>query len=117
MLRVFRQSLINARFVKPLDAEMMIDLGQRFQRIITIEDNCVQGGFGSAVLEVLADNNINTDIITSWEYRTNLLNRAGWILLFDYLNLNPESMIETIINYWPELLKNSTWELRKIGEN
>jgi len=107
--------LINARFVKPLDTEMIIDLGQRFQRIITIEDNCLQGGFGSAVLEVLADNNINTDIIRMG-IPDEFVEQGKVDILFDYLNLNSESIIETVLNYWPELVENSSWELRKIGE-
>lgn len=107
--------LINARFVKPLDAEMIIDLGQRFQRVITIEDNCLQGGFGSAVLEVMADNNINTDIIRMG-IPDEFVEQGKVDILFDYLNLNPESMIEKILHYWPELVENSTWELYKIGE-
>jgi len=41
----------NMRFVKPLDEAMLHEIGQKFSRIITVEDGCIQGGFGSAVLE------------------------------------------------------------------
>lgn len=41
----------NMRFVKPLDEAMLHAIGKRFKKIITIEDGCIQGGFGSAVLE------------------------------------------------------------------
>ncbi len=41
----------NMRFVKPLDEAMLHDIGKRFKKVITVEDGCVQGGFGSAVLE------------------------------------------------------------------
>lgn len=108
--------LINARFVKPLDEALIAELGKRFTRIVTIEDNCLQGGFGSAVLEVLADHDIQTDIIRLG-IPDEFIEQGRVELLFDYLNLNAEGMIETIIDHWPELLKNTTWELRKIGEN
>lgn len=39
------------RFLKPLDEEMLMEIGKRFQRIVTIEDGAVTGGMGSAVLE------------------------------------------------------------------
>ena len=39
------------RFLKPLDEEMLLEIGKRFQRIVTIEDGAVTGGMGSAVLE------------------------------------------------------------------
>lgn len=48
--------VINARFVKPLDAELILAQARRTGRIITVEENALQGGFGSAVLELLQDN-------------------------------------------------------------
>ncbi|MBN1483324.1 MAG: 1-deoxy-D-xylulose-5-phosphate synthase [Chloroflexia bacterium] len=44
-------AVINARFVKPLDKAMLYGLARNFQRIVTVEENALQGGFGSAVLE------------------------------------------------------------------
>jgi len=52
-------SLINARFVKPLDSKLILDTVKRFDQVITIEDHVLEGGFGSAVLELFADNNID----------------------------------------------------------
>ncbi len=43
------------RFVKPLDEEMLHEVFQKFDRIITIEDGCLQGGTGSAVIEFMVD--------------------------------------------------------------
>jgi 1-deoxy-D-xylulose-5-phosphate synthase len=48
-------TVVNCRFVKPLDTELIIPLAQRIPRIITVEENVRQGGFGSAVLEALND--------------------------------------------------------------
>lgn len=50
--------VINTRFVKPLDAELLSQTATALKKIITVEENMLQGGFGSAVLEMLADNNI-----------------------------------------------------------
>lgn len=46
--------VVNARFVKPLDTAMIDDVAKRVGRIITIEDGQIQGGFGSAVAEHIA---------------------------------------------------------------
>ncbi len=43
-------------FVKPLDTELLHEVFSKFSKIITIEDGCLSGGFGSAVLEFMADN-------------------------------------------------------------
>jgi 1-deoxy-D-xylulose-5-phosphate synthase len=45
--------IVNARFIKPLDEELIISLCQRMKRIITVEENVIAGGFGSAVAECL----------------------------------------------------------------
>jgi 1-deoxy-D-xylulose-5-phosphate synthase len=46
--------VVNARFVKPLDTAMIDDLCSRFTKIITVENNVIAGGFGSAVVEYIA---------------------------------------------------------------
>lgn len=50
------------RFVKPLDAVMLHDVFTRFKNIITIEDGCLQGGMGSAILEFMSDHNYNANV-------------------------------------------------------
>ncbi len=46
--------VVNARFVKPLDETLIRDLYEKFRVIITVEEGVLKGGFGSAVLELLA---------------------------------------------------------------
>ncbi len=48
-------TVVNARFVKPLDQEMITRLAGRIPHLLTVEENVCQGGFGSAVLECLND--------------------------------------------------------------
>ncbi len=54
-------AVVNARFIKPLDREMILDLARNTGKLITIEENALAGGFGSAVLECLADEGV-TDV-------------------------------------------------------
>jgi 1-deoxy-D-xylulose-5-phosphate synthase len=51
-------TVVNARFVKPLDTELILPLAERIGKVVTIEEGCVQGGFGSAVAEALLDADI-----------------------------------------------------------
>jgi 1-deoxy-D-xylulose-5-phosphate synthase len=48
-------SVINARFVKPLDRELILDIASSCKKVMTIEEGILNGGFGSSVLELLAD--------------------------------------------------------------
>ena len=50
-------ALFDLRFVKPLDEEMLHDIGKRFDKILTIEDGVIKGGMGSAILEFMSDHN------------------------------------------------------------
>jgi 1-deoxy-D-xylulose-5-phosphate synthase len=50
-----RPTVVNARFVKPLDRELILSLAEKTGIIITVEENVLQGGFGAAVLEILEE--------------------------------------------------------------
>ena len=54
-----RVAVVNARWAKPLDEEMILCLAKGTKRIVTIEDHVVAGGFGSAVLELLERHGIH----------------------------------------------------------
>ena len=51
-------TVVNPRFVKPLDTELILPLAERIGKVVTLEEGCLMGGFGSAVAEALLDNNI-----------------------------------------------------------
>lgn len=51
------------RFVKPLDEQLLHEVFKRYAKIITIEDGCLQGGMGSAILEFMADHHYQADIV------------------------------------------------------
>lgn len=50
------------RFIKPLDEKLLAEAASKFKHIITVEDGVRKGGFGSAVLEWLSDNNYTTRV-------------------------------------------------------
>ncbi|KOR34732.1 MULTISPECIES: 1-deoxy-D-xylulose-5-phosphate synthase [Planktothricoides] len=51
-------TVINARFVKPLDTELILPLAEKIGKVVTMEEGCLMGGFGSAVAEALMDHNV-----------------------------------------------------------
>ena len=56
-------TVVNARFVKPLDTELIMPLAQRIGQVVTMEEGCLMGGFGSAVTEALMDNNVLVPVL------------------------------------------------------
>lgn len=51
------------RFLKPIDEDILQEVGTKFHRIVTIEDGVVQGGLGSAVIEYMADHNLHPQVV------------------------------------------------------
>lgn len=56
-------TVINARFAKPLDMELIAPLAKQIGRVVTIEEGCIMGGFGSAIAESLLDQGIAVPMI------------------------------------------------------
>ncbi|MBD2038867.1 1-deoxy-D-xylulose-5-phosphate synthase [Leptolyngbya sp. FACHB-321] len=55
-------TVINARFAKPLDTELILPLAQSIGRVVTLEEGCLPGGFGSAIAEALLDADISVPL-------------------------------------------------------
>lgn len=55
-------AVINARFVKPLDEGLILKYAKKIKNIVTLEEGTVNGGFGSAVIELLEDRKINANV-------------------------------------------------------
>lgn len=58
-----KAEVINMRFIKPLDVEMLNSIAKKFTKIVTLEENSIVGGFGSAVAEYFIDNNLKNDML------------------------------------------------------
>lgn len=57
-------AIYDMRYAKPLDTELIMEVAQRVQRIITLEDGVIRGGVGEAVIKLLNDHHIATPVVT-----------------------------------------------------
>lgn len=89
-------TVINARFVKPLDTELILPLAQRIGKVVTMEEGCLMGGFGSAVAEALLDNNVLVPLMRLGVPDT-LVDHATPEQSFATLGLNPSQMCDRIL--------------------
>ncbi|MEG4808111.1 1-deoxy-D-xylulose-5-phosphate synthase [Microcoleus sp. F8-D3] len=89
-------TVINARFVKPLDTELILPLAQRIGKVVTMEEGCLMGGFGSAVAEALLDNNVVIPVMRLGVPDT-LVDHATPEQSFATLGLNPSQMCDRIL--------------------
>jgi 1-deoxy-D-xylulose-5-phosphate synthase len=88
--------LVNARFVKPLDKNLIMPLASRIQKVVTMEEGTLIGGFGSAIVELLNDNEINIPV-----YRIGipdvLVDHASPDQSKEKLGLMPDQMADKIV--------------------
>ncbi len=53
-----RASVVNARFAKPIDVDLMVPLAKKIGRVVTLEEGCIAGGFGSGLIEALMEHDV-----------------------------------------------------------
>ncbi len=74
-------AVVNARFVKPLDKDLIVGVARRVRYLVTVEEGCKMGGFGSAVLEALSDEGVT-------HLRTKLIGLPDW-----YIEQGPQDLL------------------------
>lgn len=111
-----KASLADARFVKPLDRQLITHLACTHKYLVTIEDNIISGGFGSAVLETLQEERLQADLLRVG-IPDEFVEHGKVDILFEFLDMRPEAIMEAIFNRWPELIQPQGWELLKFGKN
>ncbi|MDY0362341.1 MAG: 1-deoxy-D-xylulose-5-phosphate synthase [Desulforegulaceae bacterium] len=98
----YSPSLIDARFVKPLDRDLICSMAEKTSNIITIEENVLMGGFGSAVLELFAEKGITNKNIIRMGIKDSFVSQGNPQELRDLFDLNPEGIYKNAL----KLLKN-----------
>lgn len=89
-------TVINARFAKPLDTELILPLAQQIGRVVTLEEGCLPGGFGSAIAEALLDAEIAVPL-TRIGVPDRLVDHASPDQSKAALGLTPPQMAERIL--------------------
>ncbi len=86
--------VINARFIKPLDAELILSTAAAVKKILTIEENVLDGGFGSAVLELLAAKGVTGTTVRRLGIRDEFVEHAKQSELRAQLGLDEEGILQ-----------------------
>ena len=91
-------TLINMRFVKPIDEGMIAEIAQSHDLIVTLEDNAIQGGAGSAVSEVLAKLDLKISVI-HLGIPDSYIEHAEREGQLDEIGLSPQKIVESIATF------------------
>lgn len=93
----FPTTVVNMRFVKPLDVELLRELAAKQPKLlVTLEENALAGGFGSAVLEFLSDENISLQTMR-FGIGDEFIEQGSCSQLLEQCGLLPEQIADRII--------------------
>jgi 1-deoxy-D-xylulose-5-phosphate synthase len=90
-------AILDLRFVKPLDEEMLLSLSQTYKKWYVFSDSAAQGGVASAILELLNQKEIKDISLTSFEYDDNFITHGNTKLVEESLGLLPEQLAKRIM--------------------
>ena len=89
--------VVNARFIKPLDEALIIDICRNIKKIVTIEDGVLDGGFGSALLELLEREAVRGVKVRRFGLPDRFIEHGRRGELFSKYNLTPRAICDVIM--------------------
>ncbi|MCE5193899.1 MAG: 1-deoxy-D-xylulose-5-phosphate synthase [Nitrospiraceae bacterium] len=96
-------AVINARFIKPIDKKLISSISAKTKRLLTIEDNVVAGGFGSAVLECLNELDIRDVRIKLLGIPDEFVEQGSQIILRKKYSIDEEGIYNTAVSMLKDL--------------
>ncbi len=93
--------VINARFVKPLDGELIRQIAEQTSILVTVEENALAGGFGSKVSELLEREGLKSVRVVRMGVPDAFIKHGGREVLLEKLGLSPEGISEKIKATFP----------------
>ena len=101
-----RAAVINARFLRPLDEALILPMARRIGKVVTMEEGCLAGGFGAAVVEILNDKDVLVPV-----HRIGipdvLVDHATPAQSKEALGLTPAQMTESILDRFGTLKRQA----------
>ena len=91
----YQPMLVNMRFIKPLDEEMLLFAAEKCEHIVTVEDNVKMGGFGSKVLEFYGEKGIQLDVL-NLGFPDRYIEQGTQSQLFERYGLDAAGIYESI---------------------
>jgi 1-deoxy-D-xylulose-5-phosphate synthase len=106
-------SVINCRFAKPLDEDLILGEAEKTHNILTIEENSLYGGFGGGVLELLSNRNIYNIKVKCLGLPDSFISHGPQELMRSLSNLDPEGIAQTARNIFSEPGSSSSMKIQE----
>jgi len=96
-------TVVNARFAKPLDSELMVDLASRVKRMVTVEENTLSGGFGSSVTGLLQKSGLSDIQVKSIGLPDEFIEQGVQTILRSKYDLDTKGIVRQVLSLFPTL--------------
>ncbi|MEE8174276.1 MAG: 1-deoxy-D-xylulose-5-phosphate synthase [Dehalococcoidia bacterium] len=96
-------TVVNARFAKPLDAALILEVAEQTKRLVTVEENALAGGFGSAVLQLLQSSGVTDVRVEHIGLPDEFVEQGPQALLRAKYDLDSEGISRRVLSSFPEL--------------
>lgn len=100
-------AVVNARFAKPLDTGLILDLASRIRRVITIEENALLGGFGSGVNSLLQESGISDVQVKNIGLPDEFVEQGSQVILRSKYGLDAKGVVRQALALFPSQVPSS----------
>ncbi|MFH1031512.1 MAG: 1-deoxy-D-xylulose-5-phosphate synthase [Chloroflexota bacterium] len=96
-------TVVNARFAKPLDSQLILGIASRIKRLVTVEENTLTGGFGTGVIHLLQKSGINDIAVKSLGLPDQFIEHGPPSLLRSKYGLDANGVTNQVLSLFPSL--------------
>ncbi|CAM4185469.1 1-deoxy-D-xylulose-5-phosphate synthase [Cytophagaceae bacterium 50C-KIRBA] len=105
-------ALYDMRFVKPLDEKILHEVFSTYNQIITVEDACIQGGFGSAIAEFMLDHGYNKPMLRLG-VPDDIIEHGEPHELYQLCGIDSENILKKIADFYPNKIKSTSQKVNQ----
>ena len=105
-------TVVNARFAKPLDSELIVDLASRIKRLVTVEENVLSGGFGSSVVDLLHNSGMSDIQVKSLGLPDEFIEQGEISVLRSRYSLDAKGIAGQVLSLLPALDSKHTAKVK-----
>ena len=102
-LKGIEATVVNARFAKPLDSELITRIASRIKNFVTVEENTLNGGFGSNVIELLQKSKMSDIQVRNIGIPDEFVEQGNQALLRSQYGLDAKGITQQVLTLFPKL--------------
>ena len=96
-------TVVNARFAKPLDSELITRIASRIKNLVTVEENTINGGFGSRIMELLQKSGMSDIQVRNIGIPDEFVEQGNQALLRSQYSLDAKGIAQQVLTLFPKL--------------